>query len=146
VSRSNDPPSSGETSTYHGADLLDSELRVPIIQTLVSNLSPPEPNTIVIPSYELSWSQKQLTVTAIESGDVTVLGAGDIDGLQLSRVIHRPVRTAWQRFLGRQAREALFLHAILRNRHGFELRLQACLLYTSPSPRDRTRSRMPSSA
>ena len=24
--------------------------------------------------------------------------------------------------------------------------LQACLLYTSPSPRDRTRSRMPSSA
>ena len=26
------------------------------------------------------------------------------------------------------------------------VRLQACLLYTSPSPRDRTRSRMPSSA
>ena len=26
------------------------------------------------------------------------------------------------------------------------LRTQACLLYTSPSPRDRTRSRMPSSA
>ena len=28
----------------------------------------------------------------------------------------------------------------------FENRLFACLLYTSPSPRDRTRSRMPSSA
>ena len=27
-----------------------------------------------------------------------------------------------------------------------ELGLTACLLYTSPSPRDRTRSRMPSSA
>ena len=27
-----------------------------------------------------------------------------------------------------------------------ERRLRACLLYTSPSPRDRTRSRMPSSA
>ena len=26
------------------------------------------------------------------------------------------------------------------------LRMMACLLYTSPSPRDRTRSRMPSSA
>ena len=26
------------------------------------------------------------------------------------------------------------------------LRFQICLLYTSPSPRDRTRSRMPSSA
>ena len=28
----------------------------------------------------------------------------------------------------------------------YELSLKACLLYTSPSPRDRTRSRMPSSA
>ena len=28
----------------------------------------------------------------------------------------------------------------------FEERIKACLLYTSPSPRDRTRSRMPSSA
>jgi len=32
--------------------------------------------------------------------------------------------------------------------HGFQVLLDAypCLLYTSPSPRDRTRSRMPSSA
>ena len=30
--------------------------------------------------------------------------------------------------------------------HEGELRFYACLLYTSPSPRDRTRSRMPSSA
>ena len=29
---------------------------------------------------------------------------------------------------------------------GFVVVLYACLLYTSPSPRDRTRSRMPSSA
>ena len=29
---------------------------------------------------------------------------------------------------------------------GIITRLQTCLLYTSPSPRDRTRSRMPSSA
>ena len=28
----------------------------------------------------------------------------------------------------------------------FGLDINACLLYTSPSPRDRTRSRMPSSA
>ena len=34
---------------------------------------------------------------------------------------------------------AAFAGAILEN-------LNACLLYTSPSPRDRTRSRMPSSA
>ena len=29
---------------------------------------------------------------------------------------------------------------------GYDIRHQGCLLYTSPSPRDRTRSRMPSSA
>ena len=29
---------------------------------------------------------------------------------------------------------------------GFKSRLSTCLLYTSPSPQDRTRSRMPSSA
>ena len=35
--------------------------------------------------------------------------------------------------------------AYLRDDH-IELRIGGCLLYTSPSPRDRTRSRMPSSA
>ena len=30
--------------------------------------------------------------------------------------------------------------------NGTKLILEVCLLYTSPSPRDRTRSRMPSSA
>ena len=30
--------------------------------------------------------------------------------------------------------------------HDGRRRIEACLLYTSPSPRDRTRSRMPSSA
>ena len=34
---------------------------------------------------------------------------------------------------------------VFMSKAGFE-RLNACLLYTSPSPRDRTRSRMPSSA
>ena len=34
--------------------------------------------------------------------------------------------------------------SVLRGSQGFELK--SCLLYTSPSPRDRTRSRMPSSA
>ena len=33
----------------------------------------------------------------------------------------------------------------LLEKEGFEVTV-ACLLYTSPSPRDRTRSRMPSSA
>ena len=42
-------------------------------------------------------------------------------------------------------RKAITLHAPIRNVGSHELTLR-CLLYTSPSPRDRTRSRMPSSA
>ena len=43
-------------------------------------------------------------------------------------------------------------HVVLREtegaagKYGPEILLDGCLLYTSPSPRDRTRSRMPSSA
>ena len=33
-----------------------------------------------------------------------------------------------------------------RDKFGIEAKVLGCLLYTSPSPRDRTRSRMPSSA
>ena len=40
-------------------------------------------------------------------------------------------------FISRQNGEDVFVHFSA---------IQACLLYTSPSPRDRTRSRMPSSA
>ena len=40
------------------------------------------------------------------------------------------------------AQRALFIFSI----HVSEIAFWACLLYTSPSPRDRTRSRMPSSA
>ena len=38
------------------------------------------------------------------------------------------------------------VYAIDRNAIGQCLKTEVCLLYTSPSPRDRTRSRMPSSA
>ena len=41
---------------------------------------------------------------------------------------------------------ALVLAAIFFTVCGLLVKSQACLLYTSPSPRDRTRSRMPSSA
>ena len=35
---------------------------------------------------------------------------------------------------------------VFTNPANFEVDINVCLLYTSPSPRDRTRSRMPSSA
>ena len=37
-------------------------------------------------------------------------------------------------------------YPIERQKYGSYILIQFCLLYTSPSPRDRTRSRMPSSA
>eukprot|EP00657_Telonema_sp_P-1_P004519 TRINITY_DN2047_c0_g1_i2.p2 TRINITY_DN2047_c0_g1~~TRINITY_DN2047_c0_g1_i2.p2 ORF type:complete len:160 (-),score=19.19 TRINITY_DN2047_c0_g1_i2:83-562(-) len=43
-------------------------------------------------------------------------------------------------------RSSLFLNSMLPRRRSPVLCVDTCLLYTSPSPRDRTRSRMPSSA
>ena len=43
-------------------------------------------------------------------------------------------------------KQNLQLRSRLDERFGFEKLIYSCLLYTSPSPRDRTRSRMPSSA
>ena len=53
--------------------------------------------------------------------------------------------------LPREIKERLLAHADARiNSEGCVViraqRFRSCLLYTSPSPRDRTRSRMPSSA
>ncbi|WP_460413819.1 hypothetical protein [Staphylococcus aureus] len=42
----------------------------------------------------------------------------------------------------RSINRAVFLNSLLADNH----HLQVCLLYTSPSPRDTERSRMPSSA
>ena len=44
------------------------------------------------------------------------------------------------------AHVAKWSHRVCRNLWIDEIRSRDCLLYTSPSPRDRTRSRMPTSA
>ena len=49
--------------------------------------------------------------------------------------------TSWDRELGSEVDKGQFGNATMNN-----TLIQTCLLYTSPSPRDRTRSRMPSSA
>ena len=52
--------------------------------------------------------------------------------------------------VGPKSAQRMVLHLLERNRDGgimlADIMAKACLLYTSPSPRDRTRSRMPSSA
>ena len=45
----------------------------------------------------------------------------------------------------KKQKDEKIIKKILKN-HFEEFKLKYCLLYTSPSPRDRTRSRMPSSA
>ena len=44
----------------------------------------------------------------------------------------------------REKQKIKFMYGLLEKQ--FRLTFKSCLLYTSPSPRDRTRSRMPSSA
>ena len=45
-----------------------------------------------------------------------------------------------------ESRPPLTSEQVIKNSEKFMEQLYTCLLYTSPSPRDRTRSRMPSSA
>ena len=60
---------------------------------------------------------------------------GKLPNLALMRLAH------WHRQRGDNIH---FTRSVLREL--FEPAYERCLLYTSPSPRDRTRSRMPSSA
>ena len=46
----------------------------------------------------------------------------------------------------RETRTPMIVQDAKRGQHHLKKQLYICLLYTSPSPRDRTRSRMPSSA
>ena len=60
------------------------------------------------------------------------------------------VKKLAEEIVGLTLLEAVELKNILKDEYGIEAAsggaVMVCLLYTSPSPRDRTRSRMPSSA
>ena len=62
------------------------------------------------------------------------------------RLDETALRSTVERMLSREGKPIKYLGIILTD-HGTVRELnKVCLLYTSPSPRDRTRSRMPSSA
>ena len=63
--------------------------------------------------------------------------AGRIAGLEVKRIINEPTAASLAYGLEKKNNELVII---------FDLGGGTCLLYTSPSPRDRTRSRMPSSA
>ena len=94
--------------------------------------------------------KEYLQVPHISTGDLlrAEVAAGSALGLQAKEVMARGDLVSDDILLGML--ESRFSRADTAN--GFILdgyprnQAQACLLYTSPSPRDRTRSRMPSSA
>ena len=95
---------------------------------------------------EFSQLAKMLSISA-HAGEVNMLAA------QTAKVIYQEVRSSNLCDLRKTAswRKAILrAEAILESRSYTEKfpdrEIAVCLLYTSPSPRDRTRSRMPSSA
>ena len=97
-----------------------------------------------------TWQQTLMVAAnlAAPRGDVDL---GELTGLQFQQVgtdvllpIYASVQGKLVNFQIEVALDTLFLRAAVNSESiGFS---GACLLYTSPSPRDRTRSRMPSSA
>ena len=92
-------------------------------------------------------------VTATNRGDVAKINATFqelADHYQVCVLLTRPGKPKDKAVVEKSVQQAQRrILAPLRNRHFFSLLHQThptCLLYTSPSPRDRTRSRMPSSA
>ena len=86
------------------------------------------------------WSLLHYATAASQSGDVPGLADGELAGL-IERFIG--LNALWWPALFPPLAAWCALFALLQPR---VRRLSICLLYTSPSPRDRTRSRMPSSA
>ena len=64
----------------------------------------------------------------------------------LSSALALAINSANSAVLSREAHTVKGLLATFSDDAGAETAFTICLLYTSPSPRDRTRSRMPSSA
>ena len=58
----------------------------------------------------------------------------------------RPRRKKSKMYFGTPAQEAIIAYNKCKNQKEKNKIYNDCLLYTSPSPRDRTRCRMPSSA
>ena len=69
-----------------------------------------------------------MTASCAEAGPTTTLSKSEIETLVKEYILENP---------------EIIRDAIIKLQ---EKEIQDCLLYTSPSPRDRTRSRMPSSA
>ena len=87
-------------------------------------------------------------VTVAQSGTRCAVNLSGIDANELQRGDALVREGDWHMSTVFDARIKVLpaLQHALTHRGSFTLHVGTCLLYTSPSPRDRTRSRMPSSA
>ena len=71
------------------------------------------------------------------------LGIGQKRGMEISSRTEKDIKDS---LADKQLTRAEFVRQSTKRRDSFDAPIKGCLLYTSPSPRDRQKSRMPSSA
>ena len=100
------------------------------------------------------WPEEALVSVgrgSIEDGEIT-LGDEEKEGcIEMFKIIHKSVEKIRELYLAEARRIAYvtptsFLELLSSYKQVFKERTKHCLLYTSPSPRDKRQSRMPSSA
>ena len=109
-----------------------------------------------IKGLDLDTAYDQLKMTIMESSFGAMLGM--VGGAEALGPMRGPFKTRMEKFLTETTKSDAFQRAIkaqvqsMAGSDSFKEKVarvvenRFCLLYTSPSPRDRTRSRMPSSA
>jgi len=88
---------------------------------------------------------RDITVAAIETAQAVVNDSGEIDRDTANKFLLK----LKEELDGLQELESAEIAGVVAEDEPLDevgRRVRSCLLYTSPSPRDRTRSRMPSSA
>ena len=97
-----------------------------------------------------SKKDAQKIVHKLKAGQVSykniVISREPIDIKKLKSKENSPSRIMGEIFLTRNKESVKNKYSVLISTKGNSLNVRDCLLYTSPSPRDRQKSRMPSSA
>jgi len=87
-------------------------------------------------SHSLDYILRQAFITNASTDEMPLILAGQSTGGAI--IANYLLNPTWNKHTIPTIKHCIFLAPLVR--------INACLLYTSPSPRDRTRSRMPSSA
>eukprot|EP00656_Telonema_subtile_P015899 TRINITY_DN18365_c0_g1_i2.p1 TRINITY_DN18365_c0_g1~~TRINITY_DN18365_c0_g1_i2.p1 ORF type:complete len:143 (+),score=3.70 TRINITY_DN18365_c0_g1_i2:73-501(+) len=138
------PPRSTLSSSSAASDVYKRQVRIPPVR-LADRQEPAKIGTKLIDQLEAAvlYEDDDLIVVNKPSGIAVHGGSGISLGLIESFRQMRP-QAKFLELVHRLDRDTSGCILLAKKRSA--LKLMHCLLYTSPSPRDRTRSRMPSSA